>query len=98
MNPVLKSVPLWQAYPADSLNGDFTNCFAPNQRALHVALGEAQFRVAQSEVVSMGGYARAEAVIDERAAKYQRLDGRPRRLRSIQRSHTFWMNRARYRP
>jgi tRNA (mo5U34)-methyltransferase len=76
LNPLLKSIPLWQAYPADSLNGDFTNCFAPNQRALHVALEEAQFRVAQSEVVSMGGYARAEAVANERAAKYQKLDGR----------------------
>ena len=76
LNPILRDVPLWQAYPGDSLNGDFTNCFAPNQRALHVALEEAQFRVQQSEVVSMGGYVRAEAVLDELAAKYQRLDGR----------------------
>jgi tRNA (mo5U34)-methyltransferase len=45
LHPVLKDVPLWQAYPADSLNGDYTNCFAPNRRALEVALTEAQFRV-----------------------------------------------------
>jgi hypothetical protein len=29
INPILKDVPLWQAYPGDTLNGDFTNCFAP---------------------------------------------------------------------
>ncbi|HEX3578843.1 MAG TPA: DUF1698 domain-containing protein, partial [Thermoanaerobaculia bacterium] len=32
VNPILKTIPLWQAYPGDSLNGDFTNCFAPNHR------------------------------------------------------------------
>lgn len=76
VNPLLKDVPLWQAYPGDTLNGDFTNCFAPNRRALEVALQEAQFRVDEVRVVSMGGYARATAVVDERAAKYQRLDTR----------------------
>jgi tRNA (mo5U34)-methyltransferase len=76
LNPILANVPLWQAYPADSLNGDFTNCFAPNRRALEVALSEAQFRVEATRTVSMGGYARAVAVNDETAAKYQRLDGR----------------------
>ncbi len=76
VNPVLKSVPLWQAYPGDSLNGDFTNCFAPNRRALEVALEEAQFRVDGFRIVSMGGYARATAVVDERTAKYQKLDTR----------------------
>jgi tRNA (mo5U34)-methyltransferase len=76
LNPILKDIPLWQAYPGDSLNGDFTNCFAPNHRALVVALEEAQFKVEASVTVSMGGYARAVAVKDDRAAKYQRLDGR----------------------
>jgi len=76
VNPLLKTVPLWQAYPGDSLNGDFTNCSAPNRRALEVALEEAQFRVEQFQTVSMGGYARAEAVEDSRAAKYQKLDVR----------------------
>jgi tRNA (mo5U34)-methyltransferase len=76
VNPILKSVPLWQAYPGDSLNGDFTNCFAPNRRALGVALEEAQFRVDQFQTVSMGGYARAAAIEDARVAKYQRLDAR----------------------
>ncbi len=76
VNPLLAEVPLWQAYPGDSLNGDFTNCFAPNRRALEVALSEAQFQVDQLEVVSMGGYARATAVEDPTAAKYQRLDAR----------------------
>jgi len=76
IHPVLQDVPLWQAYPADSLNGDFTNCFAPNRRALEVALQEAQFQVGDLRVVSMGGYARATAVADEKAAKYQKLDGR----------------------
>jgi len=76
VNPLLKTIPLWQAYPGDSLNGDFTNCFAPNRRALEVALTEAQFRVENTHIVSMGGYARATATVDEKAAKYQRLDGR----------------------
>lgn len=76
VNPILKNVPLWQAYPADSLNGDYTNCFAPNRRALEVALSEAQFRVDELRVVSMGGYARATAIVDARTAKYQKLDAR----------------------
>jgi tRNA (mo5U34)-methyltransferase len=76
VNPLLKDVPLWQAYPGDTLNGDFTNCFAPNRRALEAALQEAQFRVEDFRIVSMGGYARASAVSDSRVAKYQRLDSR----------------------
>lgn len=76
LNPILGGVPLWQAYPADSLNGDFTNCFAPNRRALEVALSEAQFRVDEVRTVSMGGYAAATAIVDEKTAKYQRLDAR----------------------
>ncbi|MFZ2493455.1 MAG: methyltransferase domain-containing protein [Thermoanaerobaculia bacterium] len=76
VSPILATVPIWQAYAGDSLNGDYTNCFAPNRRALEVALEEAQFAVESFETVSMGGYARARAVVDERAAKYQKLDGR----------------------
>jgi len=76
LNPILKNVPLWQFYPGDSLNGDYTNEFAPNRRALEPALAEAQFRVDDFRVVSMGGYARAAAIVDERTAKYQRLDAR----------------------
>lgn len=76
LNPVLNEVPIWQAYPRDSLNGDFTNTFAPNRQALIAALEEAQFRVEQVTTVSMGGYARAVAVNDALAGKYQRLDSR----------------------
>lgn len=76
VNPVLKDVPIWQAYPGNTLGGDFTNCFAPNRRALEVALEEAQFRVEQFRIVTMGGYARATAIVDDRVAKYQRLDSR----------------------
>jgi tRNA (mo5U34)-methyltransferase len=76
LNPILENVPLWQAYPGDTLNGDFTNCFAPNRKALETALAEAQFRVEAQRTVSMGGYVRATAIQDERVAKYQRLDGR----------------------
>ena len=76
VNPVLATIPLWQAYSGDSLNGDFTNCFAPNSRALTVALEESQFRVERSRTVSMGGYVRATAVSDARAARYQSLDSR----------------------
>jgi tRNA (mo5U34)-methyltransferase len=76
LNPLLLTVPLWQAYPGDALNGDYTNCFAPNKKALIAALQEAQFQVDEVTTVSMGGYARATAVRDARTAKYQRLDGR----------------------
>jgi tRNA (mo5U34)-methyltransferase len=76
LNPVLKNVPLWQFYPGDTLNGDYTNEFAPNRRALEAALQEAQFHVDDVRVVSMGGYARATAIADARTAKYQRLDSR----------------------
>ncbi|MGA7614455.1 MAG: hypothetical protein WBX15_04670 [Thermoanaerobaculia bacterium] len=76
LNPMLEAIPLWQAYPRDSLHGDFTNCFAPNRQALIAALEEAQFRVEQVTTVSMGGYARATAVSEPSTAKYQRLDAR----------------------
>lgn len=76
LNPLLRNIPLWQAYPADSLNGDYTNCFAPNMAALRAALREAEFEIANSKIVSMGGYVRALAGSDQRAAKYQRLDAR----------------------
>lgn len=76
VHPLLKTIPLWQAYPRDTLNGDYTNCFAPNLRALEVALSEAQFAVAATNTVSMGGYVRATAIDDAMAAKYQHLDGR----------------------
>ncbi|HVT02898.1 MAG TPA: DUF1698 domain-containing protein [Thermoanaerobaculia bacterium] len=76
LNPTLLTVPLWQAYPGDTLNGDYTNCFAPNRQALIAALQEAQFQVDEITTVSMGGYARASATSDARTAKYQRLDGR----------------------
>ena len=76
LNPALKGIPLWQAYPRDSLNGDYTNCFAPNMTALCAALEEAQFEVTATRIISMGGYARAIATADLRAAKYQKLDTR----------------------
>lgn len=76
LNPVLSRVPLWQAYPGDSLNGDFTNCFAPNLRALEAALEEAQLEVEGTEVHSMGGYARARAVDDPERARFAALDAR----------------------
>ncbi len=76
LNPELSGIPLWQSYPRDSLNGDFTNCFAPNRRALEVALEEAGFSVEEFRIHSMGGYARARAVQDEEAERYRALDER----------------------
>ena len=76
LHPALASIPLWQAYPRDSLNGDFTNCFAPNRRALECALEEAQFAVEEFRGLDMGGYARARAVADETLERYRRLDER----------------------
>jgi tRNA (mo5U34)-methyltransferase len=76
LNRVLTEIPLWQAYPRDALNGDFTNCFAPNRRALEVALAEAQLAVEAFQAHAMGGYVRAKAIRDEQIARYQRLDAR----------------------
>lgn len=76
LNPTLLDIPLWQAYPGDSLNGDFTNCFAPNMRALHVALEEAEFKVEASIARPGAGFVRASAVTNPLAAKYRVLDDR----------------------
>ena len=76
LNPILREIPLWQSYPGGALNGDFTNCFAPNMCALKTVLREAQFSVESSISLLGGGYVRAVAVKDETAAKYQKLDGR----------------------
>ena len=76
LHPELPHLALWQAYPGDSLNGDFTNCFAPNRRALEVALAEAQFEVEEFRQLAMGGYVRARSVSDPRAGRYQQLDAR----------------------
>ncbi len=76
LNPTLLNIPLWQAYPGDSLNGDFTNCFAPNMRALHVALEEAEFKVEASISRPGAGFVRASAVTNALAAKYRVLDDR----------------------
>lgn len=74
--PVLEDIPLWQAYPRDTLNGDFTNCFAPNRAALVAALEEAEFEVTSFEKISMGGYAAARAVEEATSARYRDLDDR----------------------
>jgi tRNA (mo5U34)-methyltransferase len=76
LHPRLAEIPLWQAYPRDSLNGDFTNCFAPNRAGLVAALEEAGFAVEATRQLEMGGYARARAVEDAEALRYQRLDAR----------------------
>jgi len=76
LNPTLLNIPLWQAYPGDSLNGDFTNCFAPNMRALHVALEEAEFKVEASISRPGAGFVRASAMTNALAAKYRVLDDR----------------------
>ncbi len=76
LNPALLEIPLWQAYPGGSLNGDFTNCFAPNMKALHVALEEAEFEVHSSIAKPGAGFVKATAVRNELVAKYRLLDGR----------------------
>lgn len=76
LNAVLGDIPLWQAYPGGSLNGDFTNCFAPNMRALHVALEEAEFKIETSIAQPGAGFVRATAVNVGLAAKYRELDRR----------------------
>ena len=76
LNPTLCDIPLWQSYPGDVLNGDFTNCFAPNMCALKAAMSDAQFSVESAISLPGGGYVRATASENELAAKYRKLDGR----------------------
>ena len=76
LNPKLVDIPIWQAYPKDSLNGDFTNAFAPNGRALEVALEESSFAVEELHKMDMGGYVRARAVDDQDADRFRELDTR----------------------
>lgn len=76
LSPQLTEIPLWQAYPADSLNGDFTNCFAPNLAALRAALEEAQFEVTATKKVSMGGYVHARATNNPTMERFRKLDSR----------------------
>lgn len=76
LSPQLAEIPLWQAYPGDSLNGDFTNCFAPNLTALRAALEEAQFTVGATKKVSMGGYVHAQATDNPTTERFRQLDSR----------------------
>jgi len=76
LNPRLRDIPLWQAYPGGALNGDHTNCFAPNLRALEVALAEAELRIEASRALPGAGFVRATAEEDALAARYRDLDGR----------------------
>lgn len=76
LHPRLAEIPLWQAYPRDSLNGDFTNCFAPNRAALEAALAEAGFAVEAFRRLEMGGYVRARAIEDPEASRFRQLDAR----------------------
>lgn len=76
LHPRLAEIPLWQAYPGDSLNGDPTNCFAPIRAALAAALAAAELAVEELTTVAMGGYVRARAIRDEEAARARGLDQR----------------------
>ena len=76
LDPRLTAVPLWQSYPGDALNGDHTNCWAPNRRALEVALTESEFRVDAVHALPGAAYARATPIEDPTVAKYRSLDAR----------------------
>jgi tRNA (mo5U34)-methyltransferase len=45
LNPELETIPLMQFYPGDSLNGDATNVWAPNEVGLAAMLEEVGFSV-----------------------------------------------------
>jgi tRNA (mo5U34)-methyltransferase len=76
LHPELQEIPIWQAYPRGSLNGDHTNCFGPNMCALLTALREANLDPLQHEALPGAGFVRARAGSDVLAEKYQRLDQR----------------------
>jgi tRNA (mo5U34)-methyltransferase len=60
----LRSVPLWQMYPGQSLAGDITNEFVPNMAAVRASLGDTQFKPVAEQISGIGGFVKAEAIID----------------------------------
>lgn len=70
----LARTPIMQFYPRDALNGDATNCWAPNAACLQAMLDAAGFDVEHLEILGTRGIARAAKVRDPDRIYYRSLD------------------------
>jgi tRNA (mo5U34)-methyltransferase len=75
LNPELEKIPLMQFYPGDSLNGDATNVWAPNEVGLAAMLEEVGFAVqGQRRLGEQRGLAFAERKEDWLVEAMRRQD------------------------
>lgn len=72
--PGAHSVPLAQFYPADTLNGDFTNWWSPNMACLRGLLESACFDVIDTTLHGARGIAHARRSEDPQRLYWRRLD------------------------
>ncbi len=72
---VLKSKsPLCQFFPSDSLYGDGTNKWGPNQAGLIEMIKESQFEIVDENSYGHRGYAYAKAISDEKLESFRKID------------------------
>lgn len=71
----LARTPIMQFYPRDALNGDATNCWAPNAACLRAMLDAAGFDVEHLGILGARGVARASKARDPDRIFYRSLDG-----------------------
>lgn len=67
-------IPLCQFFPSDTLYGDGTNAWGPNEACLNLMLEEAQFDVTDSRVYGHRGYAIARAIEDNKLESFRKMD------------------------
>jgi len=72
---VLESdTPLCQFFPADTLYGDGTNKWGPNQAGLVEMVREAQFELVNEGRYGDRGYAYAKSIYDEKLESFRKID------------------------
>jgi hypothetical protein len=80
-------MPLWRYFPRDTLDGDFTNKWAPNMTGLRAMLEDCQLQPEDAVVVQDRGWVRARSFSNVHLEYFRKLDvgarmwgagGRPR--------------------
>jgi tRNA (mo5U34)-methyltransferase len=74
VDPEMTKVPLMQFYPGSTLNGDFTNWWAPNGAALEAMLDAAGFDVDYMKVLGTRGVARGRKTEDPMRLYHRDVD------------------------
>lgn len=74
ISPELESIPIMQFYPGDSLNGDPSNAWAPNQACLRAMLEECGFGVDREMRMGQRALAFGHRVPDEMRDYWRRRD------------------------